>query len=78
MNTDQRDCWHRTDEKLPPYDTQILFYTRGFSINSMRLGFFLKKDSFDRANMFVGDGFLNVKNVSHWMLAPNPPQSPNT
>ena len=65
--------WISVKDQLPKDGQEILFYTQGYSTNVMRLGGFVEKDQWDRPNMFIGDGFFHVENVSHWMPAPQLP-----
>jgi hypothetical protein len=69
----QYQDWIPIGEYLPEDKQQVIFYTTGFRSREIRIGVFLKKDQWDRSNMFVGDGFLHEKNVSHWMPVPIPP-----
>jgi hypothetical protein len=62
--------WIESKYRLPDDNQKVIFYT---SNKETRLGIFLKKDQWDRENMFVGDGFHFCVNVSHWMPIPNAP-----
>jgi hypothetical protein len=72
----QEECyaWILADDRLPEDYERVLFFTRGFSTNEMRLGIFLAKDQWDRSQMFCDGAFFPVKNISHWMKAPLPPK----
>lgn len=65
--------WISVEEKMPVDNERIIFYTKGYINNEMRMGSFHDIDQFGRPNMFIGDGFFHEQNVSHWQPLPAPP-----
>jgi len=55
--------------KLPNTEKQILFQLPNEKI--IRLGYFLKKDQFERENMFCDGAFFYPNQVKCWQLAPS-------
>jgi len=67
------DNWIKTSDKFPQDSQRVIFYTCGYIANEMRMGCYISKDQWGRPNMFIGDGYFNEHNVSHWMPIPSPP-----
>lgn len=62
--------WIKASDKLPEDNQRILFVD---DHNGIRLGSFLKKDQWDRENMFCDGAFFNVSKVAAWMPRPKYP-----
>ena len=67
--------WIKIDDKLPENGQTILFWTKGFTNNRLCLGTFMDEDHFGRKNVFCDGSFFSTYMVSHWMQAPQHPDS---
>ncbi len=70
----EQSRWIPVSEGLPTENRQeVLFVVKGVFCS----GIFLKKDQFERENMFCDGGYHSIEWVSHWMLRPALPSPPN-